>query len=299
MLAPLVGMLPGLGIFPMYGLGIGFSVGVLTVSIASTLRERLPVRSLGLWTGVGVGIAYFLSNVPVVFRSDSVDQCLMAGVACLLGVIVCIVMPWEAKSDEREVFERVDFRFYNSGGLWLACGFFLVLVWFDSAAFYVIQETAELKGQSWGGESMLWYNGIVHFVAAVLAGWLLDRGVLIGLWIVSIFGLSVGLIGIQSGGSSWAMVSTFVYVGAVSAYSTALTAFVGLSRDGTGLWPAQRRAAFIYGVAGWFGSAMGIGMAKDLHRVPVWFVAIAFVYFFVAGGWLVRKRMVLRGGEVF
>jgi cytochrome c oxidase cbb3-type subunit 2 len=34
-------------------------------------------------------------------------------------------------------------------------------------------------------------------------------------------------------------------------------------------------AALIYGVAGWLGSALGIGMAENLREVPPWFVVVA------------------------
>jgi cytochrome c oxidase cbb3-type subunit 2 len=56
----------------------------------------------------------------------------------------------------------------------------------------------------------------------------------------------------------------------VSFYSVALVYFPANSgRAGV--------AAVVYAVAGWSGSALGIGMAQNLHQVPGWFAAVAGV----------------------
>ncbi|MCB0360994.1 MAG: cbb3-type cytochrome c oxidase subunit II, partial [Bdellovibrionales bacterium] len=59
--------------------------------------------------------------------------------------------------------------------------------------------------------------------------------------------------------------------------STALVAFPSALADEQRLVSARMRAALLYAIAGWFGSAMGIGMAQDLHAVPVAFLISAGV----------------------
>jgi cytochrome c oxidase cbb3-type subunit 2 len=70
------------------------------------------------------------------------------------------------------------------------------------------------------------------------------------------------------------LASMFYPVG-VSLYSVALVAYPSLLASPT----TPRRRAFstglIYAVAGWFGSAMGIGMGQHLRQVPIPFVMLA------------------------
>jgi cbb3-type cytochrome oxidase cytochrome c subunit len=73
-------------------------------------------------------------------------------------------------------------------------------------------------------------------------------------------------------------VAAWIYPAAVSLYSTALVAwpgwFSGLKSDARAIaW----RAACLFSIAGWFGSANGIGMVQTLSRVPSGFVAAAGV----------------------
>ncbi|MDQ5979876.1 MAG: hypothetical protein QG602_2851, partial [Verrucomicrobiota bacterium] len=148
--------------------------------------------------------------------------------------------------------------------VWRWVAVFLALVWLDSAAFYIIQQTPLLRGATWSGLSRLWGNGAVHLGAALLAGWLLDRGslrVVAGAaWLaLAVACLSLGAT--EPGGATG-----FLYAGGVSLYSTALVCFA--ARDGR---PGV--AAAVFAVAGWIGSALGIGLAQDLHGVPPWFVA--------------------------
>ncbi|MNC91199.1 hypothetical protein D3C83_74080 [compost metagenome] len=63
------------------------------------------------------------------------------------------------------------------------------------------------------------------------------------------------------------MVAAF-YAAGVSLYSTALVFYPARSgRPGL--------AALVFAVAGWIGSALGIGMAQHHDRIPVWFLGVS------------------------
>jgi cbb3-type cytochrome c oxidase subunit II len=70
--------------------------------------------------------------------------------------------------------------------------------------------------------------------------------------------------------------SSFYPIG-VSLYSVALVAYPSFLSS-TGSTAARgKQAGWIYAVAGWVGSALGIGMGQNLGRVPLAFVAVAGV----------------------
>jgi cytochrome c oxidase cbb3-type subunit 2 len=87
-----------------------------------------------------------------------------------------------------------------------------------------------------------------------------------------------------SGGIGVLRAETFYTVG-VSLYSVALL-YVP-ARSGR-----VRTAALVFAVAGWIGSALGIGMAQDLARVPAAFVIMAGLV--VVGGLVWRQRLTRR-----
>ena len=60
----------------------------------------------------------------------------------------------------------------------------------------------------------------------------------------------------------------FLYIAGVSAYSTALVFYPARSgRPGL--------AALVYAVAGWGGSALGIGLAQGRTELPAWLIIVA------------------------
>src|ERR1019366_669256 len=61
----------------------------------------------------------------------------------------------------------------------------------------------------------------------------------------------------------------------VSLYSVALVAYPSLLAPAASAAERGRRAGWIYAIAGWFGSAMGIGMGQNLGRIPPLFVLLA------------------------
>jgi len=169
---------------------------------------------------------------------------------------------------------------------------FLALVWLDSAAFAVIQETAPLKAPTWGSPAQKLAMGITHLLAAVGAGWAIDRGVLRGL-LLSAFGLFVvAFTTLQTGGGPLAIAGPLALAGplyaiGISAYSVALVAFPGLEAEEPGSVPRRWRAAALYGIAGWVGSALGVGMAQNLHAIPLPFLWSAGAL--LAIGWLTSR----------
>ena len=80
----------------------------------------------------------------------------------------------------------------------------------------------------------------------------------------------------------------WLYPAGVSLYSTALVAWPGWFSGVAGVRPAAWRAAWLFAIAGWFGSANGIGMAQTLNTVPPVFIAVA--------GLVVIGVMVLQNG---
>ena len=74
--------------------------------------------------------------------------------------------------------------------------------------------------------------------------------------------------------SHYALLASFFYPVGVSMYSVALVAYPSLLAPASSPVDRARKAGLIYAVAGWFGSAMGIGMGQNLGRVPVGFVVL-------------------------
>jgi mono/diheme cytochrome c family protein len=243
------------GLWPLalVAAGIGLALGWNTVTLASGLRFLLPPARLGWGIGLGTGSAYALCNIPVVFTaSPAVQAATSAGLAALAGLATA---GKATRRDAPPVPERVR--------VWPWVGVFLALVWLDSAAFDIIQQTPALRSTTWSGSTRLWANAVIHFGAAVAAGWLLDRG-----WQRSVVGTAWGALAaacLALGAATAESVTGFLYAGGVSLYSTALVFCA--ARTGRP-WAA----AAMFAVAGWVGSALGIGMAQDLRHVPPAFV---------------------------
>ncbi len=258
------------GLLMISALVSGVALGALTVNLASSLRPVIGTRRLGWVIGCGTGAAYALCNVPWVFEAGPRMQTILAAViAAMASVLSPFLMPQEPSvSPERE---------YGSTGLLRWVGALLMLVWLDSAAFYVIQHEVTLKVQTWEGAAQLWGNAAVHLGLALAAGWLLDRGIRMALAVAAFVLLAVGCLALGTGGAAW------WYTAGVSLYSVVLV-YVP-ARSGRA-W----QAAIIYGVAGWVGSALGIGMAQDLNAVPVVFLIVAGVVIVAMTGWRWRVR---------
>ena len=257
---------PSLGVFGLAAAGaaVGLALGGSTVTLASGLSALVSRSRLGLAAGLGTGAAYAICNLPWVFAAMPATQTWVAICAALLGSALASGLPSVSLSNPVHA---------RNGLGWMAV--FLALVWMDSAAFYIIQHTDSLKSATWGDAWTLGGNAAAHFLAAVLAGLALDRG-----WAGSVAAVAAGLLALAC---LWIEHprAELAYVAGVSLYSAALV-YVPAREERPGF------AAALFAVAGWGGSALGIGMAQDLHGVPAWF-AFAAPIVVVGGLWWCRR----------
>ncbi len=231
----------------------GFGAGFTTVTLAAMLRAAVGLRQLGIILGLGTGLAYAFCNLPGIFAADPRLQAALAAGAAVVGIVAGWNLPprFPAGPETTGDYSRAG------AGRWVAI--FLALVCLDSALFYFIQHEPTLREDLWTGANRELVNAGTHLLGATLAGWALDRGrlgtavALAGLTIVSAaIWLTTGHAGDEGVGRA--------YMAGVSAYSTAIV-----------FYPAQSGraglAALVYAVAGWGGSALGIGLAENGGRL--------------------------------
>ena len=254
----------------------GLALGWLTVTLATGLRPAIGTGRLGLVVGLGTGLAYAACNLPAVFEAAARSQAIMAAlVAGTASISAAFLTPREPS-----ISTTAD---YGPGGMLRWIVVLALLVGLDSAAFYVIQHVDTLRAGSWD-EGRLWLNAAVHLGAAVGAGWWLDRGGRAGLAVAGYGLLAAGWGLIDQGGGG-------LYAAGVSIYSALLVYFP--ARGGRA-WVA----GLVYAVAGWLGSALGIGLAQEFGTVPVGVVLA------VGGGvgallvWRQRAQRVALGGMI-
>ena len=245
--------------------GTGLALGWLTVTLASALPTLVPPGRLGLACGLGTGAAYACCNLPALFAAGPSSQTLCALGAVVAGVVLLLRRP---SAD----FPRSEGK--DGRGLLLALTvvIFTALVGLDSAAFHVIQTTPELKLALWTGNVALWGNAAAHFVAAVAAGLLLDCGRCRQSLAVGA-ALLLGACVLLATGTAAPALIRLLYVAGVSVYSTALVFYPAASgRPGV--------AALIYAVAGWLGSALGLGLTQEMQGItlPPLLAAAALIY---------------------
>ncbi len=267
---------------------VGAFTGLVTVALAAQLKELLPVRHLGLGVGAGTGLAYFLANVPPLFEGSGGAQALAAAVAALVGWVAILGPGYGSHSEAVSApgIDRQDVRGWGFVSILLS---FLALVWLDSAAFAAIQETSALRGQTWAGEGKLWGLGITHLLAAVGAGWWIDRGVFRGLLLITYGLFAAAFTALEGSGFSGGPGP--IYAMGISFYSVALVVYPAAGPAQQGSMPRRWRSALLFGVAGWLGSALGVGMGQDLHRIPRPFLLAAGLLLVVS--WGLRRRQLL------
>jgi cbb3-type cytochrome c oxidase subunit II len=243
---------------------IGAGLGIVTVSLVAHLPQWCGIRNPLLVVGMGTGLGYALCNVPALFTASPRIQALVAAVLCLAGFAAAASTRAHAVTPPAHT-ARTPFYF-----ILLA---FVALIWLDSAAFYIIQHSVPLKTASWSGSLHLWIIGTVHLSAAIAAAMLLRAGRVVTVLSMAVAALGAACILLAS--PTGAPAATLLYPVGVSLYSVTLVAYPSmLSRAATARERAQR-AAWIYAVAGWIGSAMGIGMGQHLGSVPRAFVVAA------------------------
>jgi cytochrome c oxidase cbb3-type subunit 2 len=216
--------------------------------------------------------------VPVVFQASARVQ---AGVGIAFMVLAAGATRWLRVGGPKATAVRMDFQ-PRRAVAWT--GVFLALVWMDSAAFYIIQHTPALRAGTWGGGGSLWLNAAIHFMVAAVTGLGLDRGWL-GRVAVGAWAALAGACWLLAGAGRSLAGAEVLYTTGVSLYSVALVYYPASSGR---VWVAGG----LFAVAGWLGSALGIGMAQDLHAVPPWFVGAAGAV--VIG--VVSARQLMRAG---
>ncbi len=255
----------GLAAYAMMALGIGVSLGWLTVLLAAHLLEIFESRKQAiLGTAYATGLAYMGCNLPVIFQAPATVQALLSSVYMLVLVFIPLRAGEQSARAGKRDKKTVSLSFFALGVVVLT-----MFVWLDSAAFYIIQHNREMKMATWG-EGMLWRNAMVHLFVALLAGWMILRGRLVTVLVVSF--VLLGSAGLMATHDGLRMLAGQLYPAGVSLYSVALVLYpaVWLGRHGSVV-----RSAVLFAVAGWVGSALGIGMAQDLKEVPLAFVGVA------------------------
>ena len=245
---------------------IGSGLGTLTVTLVSNLRLWTGSKNPMLKVGVGTGLGYFICNVPVLFAAKPNSQAVTAALLCVVGIFAA----WKTMSPHPEPLNETK---RGDPSFWFVLLAFTALVWLDSAAFFIIQNTPSLKAGTWEGTLHLWVNGALHFTAALGSAFLLRRRGLSTVLSAAVLALSIACLLLHQPGQV-ALASLFYPVG-VSLYSVALVAYPSLLAPLTSTHQRALQAGLIYAVAGWFGSAMGIGMGQHLKQVPFAFVLFA------------------------
>ena len=232
---------------------------------------------------MGTGIGYLICNFPPLFNASPQVQAIIAAIFCFAGGLVCLKQTATPLEDiyaaplSEISFARV-----------LTC--FTALVWLDSAAFFIIQNTPALKAGTWGGTLHLWANGLLHLVAALAGAWCLGRRTLGFLLALAYLALAVACALLLTP-DRILLASVFYPIG-VSLYSVALVAYPSLLAPASSAAERGRQAGWIYAVAGWSGSAMGIGMGQNLGHVPAAFVLFSGALILVPelAGFLRRRK---------
>ncbi len=251
---------------------IGAGLGLLTVTLVTHLPCWLDRRHHLLKVGVGTGVGYFVCNLPFLFNASPQLQAIASTLLCAAAML-CASRQTPGRMEERSApaisFSRA-----------IIC--FTALVWLDSAAFFIIQNTPVLKAGTWAGTAHLWVNGGLHLIAALAGAWLLRRrGLSIALILAFLSLASACLLLLNPGG---ALLASIFYPIGVSVYSVGLVAYPSLLAQAPSAADRSRRAGiragWLYAIAGWSGSAMGIGMGQNLGRVPPIFVLVAGIVIF-------------------
>lgn len=251
---------------------IGVTLGALTVALASALTRLTGPRNFGLKLGLGVGLAYFLCNLPIIFQAPAAWRCWLASAFALVG-LVAVIPPAPAGCMPRIKTPRWTRELFRGLGLAAVVVSFFALIWMDSALFYIIQQNPDYKSATWSSVR-LWVNGPIHALFAILAGLAIDRGWFRPLPVLAYLLLCVGSLVLIAGSEALGLASP-LYVGGVSVYSVALIAYPSLWAETQDMVSRAWRAALLFGIGGWIGSGLGIGMARDLARIPLSFLVAA------------------------
>jgi mono/diheme cytochrome c family protein len=254
----------------------GLGLGIATVSLAGSAHRLFAGRGVGLWLGAATGLAYALCNVPALFESAARTQAIAAALVAIAGAGCAMFVDSSRDPPPAEL--------RTSTGFWSGVAVLFILVWFDSAAFFLIQQSIDLKSSSWGSSAQLWTNAALHLAFGVIAGLLVDAGRMRVTLALAGAMLAAAVLALQSSRGVEAA-GHMLYPVAVSLYSVVLIVFPAFTRATRRPASALVRAAILFSIAGWIGSAAGIGMALDLGRVALLPSLIAGAALFLLLAW--------------
>jgi cbb3-type cytochrome oxidase cytochrome c subunit len=245
---------------------IGAGLGITTVTLVTHLRTWTGKRRGIIYVGLGTGLAYFICNVPAVFTASPEDQAILAACLCVIAILLPL-RPEDPAPPLDSPEKKMSFP--------TALVSFAALIWLDSAAFYIIQHTPALKAGTWLGSLHLWTNGTLHLITAVIASMLLHRGRTAITLALAFASLAFACALLRH--PSLILSASLFYPIGVSLYSVALVAYPSFLTNAGSTASRAKQAGWIYAIAGWIGSALGIGMGQNLGHVPLAFVAAAGV----------------------
>lgn len=244
---------------------IGAGLGLLSVTLVTHLPRWTGTNHVLIKVGLGTGVGYLVCNVPSLFTASPRIQGVTAAALCLAGAVLAGRTAEDAIPVAADAPQEVPFA--------LVVAAFAALVWLDSAAFYIIQNTAALKAGTWQGSAHLWANAFIHFGAALLGAWVLLRRGLLPALVAAVGALAFACLLLQD--PARALTASVFYPIGVSFYSVALVAYPSVLSGASTAAERGRQAGWIYAIAGWTGSALGIGMGQNLGHIPPAFVAVA------------------------
>ena len=199
---------------------IGSGLGVLTVTLVTHLRMWIGQGDPLLSAGIGTGLGYFICNIPALFTASGEVQALTAGGLCLAGILFSLRQTREPASADEAPAPKSGLSFVRV----LSC--FTALVWLDSAAFFIIQNTPELKAGTWEGTMHLWVNGLLHFAGALASVWVLRRRNMSRVFSLAFLALALACLLLLD--PARALLASALYPIGVSLYSVALVAYPSL-----------------------------------------------------------------------
>ncbi|WP_109485605.1 cbb3-type cytochrome c oxidase subunit II [Occallatibacter savannae] len=243
---------------------IGAGLGITTVTLVTHLRQWTGDRRGIVYVGLGTGIAYLICNVPPVFTAAPEEQAILAATLCLIAMLLPLGSEPHAP-EEYTAGTRMSFP--------IALVSFAALIWLDSAAFFIIQHTPALKSGTWLGSVHLWTNGALHFLAALASAALVQSGRARVALALAFAALGFACVLLQH--PALILSASLFYPVGVSFYSVALVAYPSFLTRADSPEDRGRQAGWIYAIAGWMGSALGIGMGQNLGHVPLGFVVVA------------------------
>jgi hypothetical protein len=239
--------MPG-GFFPVAAL-TGLGTGAVTVGLAAMLLRQTGAKRLGRCIGAGTGLAYALCNVPGIFAATAGTQAMLGVVAAMIGFLA--TQFFASSATEGAATTAMDPT--RPVMIWVAG--LLALVVADSAMFHHIQLTPALKTATWTAAPQLWANAAAHLAAGVIAGIVFDAGRFTAAMLTAAGALAGGGLLVLTGHGA---IGAPLYAAAVSVYSAGLVFYPASSGR-------VKLAALVYAVAGWAGTALGIGLAESLR----------------------------------